>query len=358
MAPDLLNEELENEKMEYDLENEQDLQDNDLLDMKYDQETESEDETDETDPDSDNFPMKDAVKQYLAEIGSIPLLSAEEEIELAKKADRGKRARVSLNSGNKVTERTMRKYRQYIREGEEAKTKLQEANLRLVVSIAKRFVGLGLPLQDLIQEGNIGLMKAVDLFDYRRKNKFSTYATWWIRQGVTRAISDSGRTIRIPVHLIEQYNKFRRISKTLGHYLNRVPKPYDIAWEMNMPEQKVTELMKLGELPVSLHSPVGEEEDSVLQDFIPAEETNSPEYSIEQEAMKMAVIKVLENLTEREKNIIMYRFGMMTGTPMTLEEVGNIYHVTRERIRQIEVKAIRKLRHPKCKRMLSDFIET
>ena len=274
--------------------------------------------------------IDDPVRMYLKEIGKVPLLSAEEEIELAKKMEDG---------------------------DEEAKKKLAEANLRLVVSIAKRYVGRGMLFLDLIQEGNLGLIKAVEKFDYNKGYKFSTYATWWIRQAITRAIADQARTIRIPVHMVETINKLIRISRQLIQELGREPSAEELAQEMNMPVDKVREIMKIAQEPVSLETPIGEEEDSHLGDFIPDDDIPAPAdaaaYTLLQEQLK----EVLDTLTDREKKVLRLRFGLDDGRARTLEEVGREFKVTRERIRQIEAKALRKLRHPSRSKKLKDFIE-
>ena len=274
--------------------------------------------------------MDDPVRQYLKEIGKIPLLSVEEEIELARKTRQG---------------------------DEVARKQLTESNLRLVVSIAKRYVGRGMLFLDLIQEGNLGLIKAVEKFDPNKGFKFSTYATWWIRQAVTRAIADQGRTIRIPVHMVETINKYNRISRDLLQKLGREPKPEEIAKEMEISIEKAIEIQKISQEPVSLETPIGEEEDSHLGDFIPDERDGlSPESIHENNALREKIDEVLdEALTEKERKILIMRFGLDTGTPMTLEMVGKEFHVTRERIRQIEAKALRKLRHPNRARKLKAF---
>ena len=274
--------------------------------------------------------IDDPVRMYLKEIGKVPLLSADEEIELAKRMEEGDEA---------------------------AKKKLAEANLRLVVSIAKRYVGRGMLFLDLIQEGNLGLIKAVEKFDYNKGYKFSTYATWWIRQAITRAIADQARTIRIPVHMVETINKLIRISRQLIQELGREPTAEELAQEMLMPVDKVREIMKIAQEPVSLETPIGEEEDSHLGDFIPDDDIPAPAeaaaYTLLQEQLK----DVLNTLTDREKKVLRLRFGLDDGRARTLEEVGREFKVTRERIRQIEAKALRKLRHPSRSKKLKDFIE-
>ena len=274
--------------------------------------------------------IEDPVRMYLKEIGKVPLLSAEEEIELAKKMEQG---------------------------DENAKKRLAEANLRLVVSIAKRYVGRGMLFLDLIQEGNLGLIKAVEKFDYRKGYKFSTYATWWIRQAITRAIADQARTIRIPVHMVETINKLIRVSRQLLQELGREPTPEEIAEEMDMPVDRVREILKISQEPVSLETPIGEEEDSHLGDFIQDDNVPVPADAAAFTLLKEQLVEVLGTLTEREQKVLRLRFGLDDGRARTLEEVGKEFNVTRERIRQIEAKALRKLRHPSRSRKLKDFLE-
>lgn len=274
--------------------------------------------------------VDDPVRMYLKEIGKVPLLSADEEIELAKKMEKG---------------------------DEEAKKKLCEANLRLVVSIAKRYVGRGMLFLDLIQEGNLGLIKAVDKFDWRKGYKFSTYATWWIRQAITRSIADQARTIRIPVHMVETINKLIRVSRQLLQEYGREPSPEEIAAEMDISEEKVREILKIAQEPVSLETPIGEEEDSHLGDFIPDEEVPAPAEAAAFSMLKEQLVDVLDTLTEREQKVLKLRFGLEDGRARTLEEVGKQFDVTRERIRQIEAKALRKLRHPSRSKKLKDYLE-
>ena len=278
----------------------------------------------------DGVSIEDPVRMYLKEIGKVPLLSAEEEIELAKRMELG---------------------------DQEAKKRLAEANLRLVVSIAKRYVGRGLLFLDLIQEGNLGLIKAVEKFDYRKGYKFSTYATWWIRQAITRAIADQARTIRIPVHMVETINKLIRVSRQLLQELGREPSPEEIAAEMNMPVERVREILKISQEPVSLETPIGEEEDSHLGDFIQDENVPVPADAAAFTLLKEQLEEVLGTLTEREQKVLTLRFGLEDGRARTLEEVGKEFNVTRERIRQIEAKALRKLRHPSRSRKLKDYLE-
>jgi len=274
--------------------------------------------------------IDDPVRMYLKEIGKIPLLTSEEEIELAKRIEQG---------------------------DEEAKKRLAEANLRLVVSIAKRYVGRGMMFLDLIQEGNLGLLKAVEKFDYRKGYKFSTYATWWIRQAITRAIADQARTIRIPVHMVETINKLVRVSRQLMQELGREPTPEEIAQEMGISEDKVRDIMKIAQEPVSLETPIGEEEDSHLGDFIPDEDAPAPAEAAAFTLLKEQLMDVLDTLTPREEKVLRLRFGLDDGRARTLEEVGKEFDVTRERIRQIEAKALRKLRHPSRSKKLKDFLE-
>lgn len=274
--------------------------------------------------------VDDPVRMYLKEIGKVPLLSADEEIELAKRMEQG---------------------------DEEAKRRLCEANLRLVVSIAKRYVGRGMLFLDLIQEGNLGLIKAVDKFDYTKGYKFSTYATWWIRQAITRSIADQARTIRIPVHMVETINRLIRVSRQLLQTYGREPSPEEIAEEMNISVEKVREIQKIAQEPVSLETPIGEEEDSHLGDFIPDEDVPAPAEAAAFSMLKEQLIEVLDTLTEREQKVLKLRFGLEDGRARTLEEVGKEFDVTRERIRQIEAKALRKLRHPSRSKKLKDYLE-
>lgn len=294
-------------------------------------EEEVEKELDLTLPEGIN--IDDPVRMYLKEIGKVPLLTAEEEIELAKKMEEGGP------------------------EGEAAKKKLAEANLRLVVSIAKRYVGRGMLFLDLIQEGNLGLIKAVEKFDFHKGFKFSTYATWWIRQAITRAIADQARTIRIPVHMVETINKLIRVSRQLLQELGREPTAEELAQEMQMPEEKVREIMKIAQEPVSLETPIGEEEDSHLGDFIPDDDIPAPAEAAAFTLLKEQLMEVLDTLTEREEKVLRLRFGLDDGRARTLEEVGKEFNVTRERIRQIEAKALRKLRHPSRSKKLKDYLE-
>ena len=278
----------------------------------------------------DGISIEDPVRMYLKEIGKVPLLSAEEEIELAKRMENG---------------------------DQEAKKRLAEANLRLVVSIAKRYVGRGMLFLDLIQEGNLGLIKAVEKFDYRKGYKFSTYATWWIRQAITRAIADQARTIRIPVHMVETINKLIRVSRQLLQELGREPTPEEISEEMGMPVDRVREILKISQEPVSLETPIGEEEDSHLGDFIQDDNVPVPAEAASFTLLREQLVEVLGTLTEREQKVLRLRFGLDDGRARTLEEVGKEFNVTRERIRQIEAKALRKLRRPSRSRKLKDYLD-
>ena len=306
----------------------------------------------------DSFAIDDPVRMYLKEIGKVPLLSPEEEIDLAQKMSSGNLAQEQLDSaeeGSLSAEETAQ-LKALLKEGEKAKQKLAEANLRLVVSIAKRYVGRGMLFLDLIQEGNLGLIKAVEKFDYTKGYKFSTYATWWIRQAITRAIADQARTIRIPVHMVETINKVIRVSRQLLQELGHDPSPEEIAEEMNMPVDKVREIMKIAQEPVSLETPIGEEEDSHLGDFIPDEGASEPSEAASFTLLKEQLVDVLGTLTPREEKVLKLRFGIEDGRTRTLEEVGKEFNVTRERIRQIEAKALRKLRHPSRSKKLKDFL--
>ena len=289
----------------------------------------TEEEMNETEAMADTFSTDDPVRMYLKEIGKVPLLTPEEEQDLAKRMAEG---------------------------DEEAKRRMAEANLRLVVSIAKRYVGRGMLFLDLIQEGNLGLIKAVEKFDYTKGYKFSTYATWWIRQAITRAIADQARTIRIPVHMVETINKVIRVSRQLLQELGHDPSAEEIAAEMNMPVDKVRDILKIAQEPVSLETPIGEEEDSHLGDFIPDEDASEPSEAASFSLLKEQLMEVLDTLTPREKKVLELRFGIVDGRTRTLEEVGKEFNVTRERIRQIEAKALRKLRHPSRSKKLKDFL--
>ena len=302
--------------------------------------------------------IEDPVRMYLKEIGKVPLLSAEEEIELAKQMEAGDMAQSQLEEkGEELDEEAKKELKRLVAVGENAKKKLAEANLRLVVSIAKRYVGRGMLFLDLIQEGNLGLIKAVEKFDYRKGYKFSTYATWWIRQAITRAIADQARTIRIPVHMVETINKLIRVSRQLLQELGREATPEEIAEEMEIPVERVREILKISQEPVSLETPIGEEEDSHLGDFIQDENVPVPADAAAFTLLKEQLVEVLSTLTEREQKVLRLRFGLDDGRARTLEEVGKEFNVTRERIRQIEAKALRKLRHPSRSRKLRDYLE-
>ncbi len=306
----------------------------------------------------DSFSIDDPVRMYLKEIGKVPLLSPDEEIVLAQKMSDGNRAqeRLAHEDEDQIPLDELVKLKADLKEGEKAKQKLAEANLRLVVSIAKRYVGRGMLFLDLIQEGNLGLIKAVEKFDYTKGYKFSTYATWWIRQAITRAIADQARTIRIPVHMVETINKVIRVSRQLLQELGHDPSPEEISAEMSMPVDKVREILKIAQEPVSLETPIGEEEDSHLGDFIPDEGASEPSEAASFTLLKEQLVDVLSTLTPREEKVLKLRFGIEDGRTRTLEEVGKEFNVTRERIRQIEAKALRKLRHPSRNKKLKDFL--
>ena len=313
----------------------------------------------------DSFGIDDPVRMYLKEIGKVNLLTPDEEVTLAQDMGTGDAAREQMEEierarreGEEIslTAEEEAELRRAIRKGEAAKQRLAEANLRLVVSIAKRYVGRGMLFLDLIQEGNLGLIKAVEKFDYTKGYKFSTYATWWIRQAITRAIADQARTIRIPVHMVETINKVIRVSRQLLQELGHDPSPNEIAAEMNMPVDKVREILKIAQEPVSLETPIGEEEDSHLGDFIPDEGASEPSEAASFTLLKEQLVDVLSTLTPREEKVLKLRFGIEDGRTRTLEEVGKEFNVTRERIRQIEAKALRKLRHPSRSKKLKDFL--
>lgn len=325
------------------------------------------DEEELVDPNTlvNNFSIDDPVRMYLKEIGKVPLLSPDEEVELAQAMSAGAEAdaklsedaeRVEAGEESLLTPEERAQLKKALRKGERAKQKLAEANLRLVVSIAKRYVGRGMLFLDLIQEGNLGLIKAVEKFDYTKGYKFSTYATWWIRQAITRAIADQARTIRIPVHMVETINKVIRVSRQLLQELGHDPSPNEIAAEMSMPVDKVREILKIAQEPVSLETPIGEEEDSHLGDFIPDEGASEPSEAASFTLLKEQLMDVLKTLTPREEKVLKLRFGIEDGRTRTLEEVGKEFNVTRERIRQIEAKALRKLRHPSRSKKLKDFL--
>ena len=306
----------------------------DIIDEEVEDEAEEDTEKDTDDKnikvDTSKIDVGDPVKMYLKEIGKIPLLTREEEVELAKRIEAG---------------------------DELAKRELAEANLRLVVSIAKKYIGRGMSFLDLIQEGNLGLIKAVEKFDYTKGYKFSTYATWWIRQSITRSIADQGRTIRVPVHMIENINKLTRIQRQLVQELGREPTPKEIAEQMDMEVDKVIDMIRIAQKPISLETPIGEEEDSQLGDFIEDDHIESPDTVTTQIMLKEQLLQVLDTLTPREQQVLRLRFGLDDGRTRTLEEVGNVFDVTRERIRKIEAKALRKLKHPSRSRKLKDYLE-
>ena len=306
--------------------------------------------------------IDDPVRMYLKEIGKVPLLSADEEINIAMRMEKGDEAKQMLESGinadgKPLTDEEKKQCQAAIDDGTQAKRLLAEANLRLVVSIAKRYVGRGMLFLDLIQEGNLGLIKAVEKFDYRKGYKFSTYATWWIRQAITRAFADQARTIRIPVHMVETINKLIRVSRQLLQEYGREPTPEEIAKAMGISEAKVREIIKIAQEPVSLETPIGEEEDSHLGDFIPDDDAPAPAEAASHALMREQLWDVLNTLTPREEKVLRLRFGLDDGNQRTLEEVGREFKVTRERIRQIEAKALRKLRHPSRSKKLKDYLE-
>ena len=319
----------------------------------------------------DGISTEDPVKMYLKEIGKVPLLTADEEIELAKRMEAGDAAIANIDEAKakyeEIEDKKSKKatklakdiaaMQKDIDDGEAAKKRLAEANLRLVVSIAKRYVGRGMLFLDLIQEGNLGLIKAVEKFDYTKGYKFSTYATWWIRQAITRAIADQARTIRIPVHMVETINKLIRVSRQLLQEKGREPMPEEIAEEMNIPVERVREILKISQEPVSLETPIGEEEDSHLGDFIQDDNVPAPADAATATLLREQLNKVLDTLAEREQKVLRLRFGLDDGKARTLEEVGKEFNVTRERIRQIEAKALRKLRHPSRSKQLKDYLE-
>ena len=320
-------------------------------------------ELEDTESLAEGFAIDDPVRMYLKEIGKVDLLTPDEEVELAKKMQAGMEAKEKIKelderqrNGEQIDEKEYQALRKAIRGGENAKKRLSESNLRLVVSIAKRYVGRGMLFLDLIQEGNLGLLKAVEKFDCTKGFKFSTYATWWIRQAITRAIADQARTIRIPVHMVETINKVIRVSRQLLQELGHDPQPEEIAEEMNMPVERVREILKIAQEPVSLETPIGEEEDSHLGDFIPDDDALEPAEAASFTLLKEQLVEVLKTLTPREEKVLRLRFGIEDGRTRTLEEVGKEFNVTRERIRQIEAKALRKLRHPSRSKKLKDFL--
>lgn len=302
------------------------------------------------------FPSDDPVRMYLREIGQIPLLSPEEEYALAKQMSEGRQAEEKLATAPDLNPDEKRRLQETARVGKRAKQRLIESNLRLVVSVAKRFRERGMAFLDLIQEGNLGLMKALDKFDYSKGFKFSTYATWWIRQSITRALADKSRAIRIPVHMFEVINKVRRCSRELTQKLGHTPTIEQLSEELNIPPDKIQDILKIASDPMSLESPIGDEEDSYLGDFIPDDNAKAPDEAASFSLMKEAIANTLSSLTPREEEIVRLRFGLDGGQPKTLEEVGKKFNVTRERIRQIEAKALRKLRHPSRSKKLKDFL--
>ncbi len=305
---------------------------------------------------AEGITVDDPVKIYLKEIGRVPLLTADEEIVLAKKMKEGSISKKRLST-EELTDEETKELNTAVKEGAAAKKRLSEANLRLVVSIAKRYVGRGMQFLDLIQEGNLGLIKAVEKFDYEKGFKFSTYATWWIRQAITRAIADQARTIRIPVHMVETITKVKKTSSQLLHKNGHDPTPEEIASELNLPVERIREIMRIAQDPVSLETPIGEEEDSHLGDFIPDEDAPAPADAASLILLKEKLGEVLSTLTEREEKVLRLRFGLEDGRQRTLEEVGKEFDVTRERIRQIEAKALRKLRHPSRSKKVKDFLD-
>ena len=337
--------------------------DEDVVEVEENEQLENEEMVDEDGEDKDEegkdrdeslltdgeINLDDPVRMYLREAGRIPLLTAKEEVRLAQLMERGKAERLRAERLKETPNS------RHIYEGEEAKRRLTEANLRLVVSVAKKYIGRGLSLLDLIQEGNIGLIRAVEKFDYTKGFKFSTYATWWIRQAITRAIADQARTIRLPVHFVETINRLRRVSRKLVLDLGREPTPEEIGEQMGISAEKVREIIKVSKEPVSLETPVGEEDDSHLGDFLEDPTSVQPEEAASHQLLKEQVEAVLQSLSERERQVITLRFGLDDGRSRTLEEVGKEFHVTRERIRQIEAKALRKLRHPSRSRKLKDY---
>lgn len=305
----------------------------------------------------ENVALDDPVRLYLKEIGKSKLLTAEEEMTIAKQIADGADADAKLEEDENLSEEEKKKLQKISRQGVDARKHLTESNLRLVVSIAKRYVGRGMSFLDLIQEGNLGLMKAVEKFDYTKGYKFSTYATWWIRQAITRAIADQSRTIRVPVHMTEVINKINRTSRQLTIDLGRAPTVDEIAEEMDMPKEKIESALEVSQSPVSLEKPIGEEEDSQMGDFIQDENTPMPEDAAASIMMREQLMEALSSLTDREQKVLRLRFGLDDGEPKTLEEVGKVFGVTRERIRQIEAKALRKLRHPTRSRKLKEYLE-
>ncbi len=307
---------------------------------------------------NEGISVNDTVRLYLREIGMVPLLSSEQEVELARQMEDGEKARTKLiEGGTSLSDDQRRELQRTIDKGDQAREHLTTANLRLVVSVAKKYIGRGLSLLDLIQEGNVGLIRAVEKFDYKKGFKFSTYATWWIRQAITRAIADQARTIRIPVHMVETINRMMRTARRLAQEHGREPSDEELARALDLSVEKVRAIRKTSMEPVSLETPVGQEEDSQLGDFLPDEKLEAPSDAASQQMLREQVTQVLDQLTERERRVLKLRFGLEDGHSRTLEEVGKEFGVTRERIRQIEVKALRKLRHPRFGKKLRDYLE-
>lgn len=345
---------IDGDELDEDDLNEDDLNDEDL--GEEDSIAEEISQLEKTFANASHAKINDPVKMYLKEIGQIPLLDPKEEPIIARQIQEGEQAKEDIKNPD-LSEEEKKKLAKIIADGEEAKQTLISSNLRLVVSIAKKYVGRGMLFLDLIQEGNCGLIKAVEKFDYTKGFKFSTYATWWIRQSITRAIADQARTIRIPVHMVETINKLIRIQRQMLQDLGREPMPEEIGAEMDMPTEKVREILKIAQEPVSLETPIGEEDDSHLGDFIEDQDATSPAEHAAYELLKEQLESVLDTLTDREENVLRLRFGLDDGRTRTLEEVGKVFGVTRERIRQIEAKALRKLRHPSRSKQLKDFLE-